>query len=279
MFPDVSAGAAAAPPVTVFTLSDSTGETAEAVARATASQFQPGRVAIERLPRVLEVGQIPRIVERLSQRQPCVIAYTFVVPGFREVLEEAARLQAIPTIDLLSQMILTVAGMLGAAPSPRSGLLHTLDADYFRRMEAIEFAIKFDDGKDPRGLLAADIVLTGVSRTSKTPTCMYLAQNRGIRAGNVPLVRGVAPPPELFQLERGKVIGLTIDPALLYEIRVARLQSMGLPRSSDYAKFDTILAELAFAGDVMHRLGCPIVDVSHKAIEETAAEILLLLRA
>ncbi|MBC7544308.1 MAG: kinase/pyrophosphorylase [Candidatus Sericytochromatia bacterium] len=262
----------------VYTLSDSTGETAEAVARAAASQFPGQRLSIDRLPRVLEVGQIPRIVERLAQRQPCLIGYTFVVPGFREALETAASQHGIPCVDLLGTLIRTMGSMLGMQPSPRSGLLHTLDAEYFARMEAIEFAIKFDDGKDPRGLLAADIVLTGVSRTSKTPTCMYLAQNRGMRAGNVPLVKGVAAPPEMFSLERGRVVGLTIDPALLYEIRVARLAAMGLPRSSDYAKFENILSELQYAGDIMHRLGCPIVDVSHKAIEETASEILLLLR-
>jgi regulator of PEP synthase PpsR (kinase-PPPase family) len=264
--------------VNVFTLSDSTGETAEAVARAASSQFPNQRLTIERLPRVLEEGQIPRIVERLAQRTPCVIAYTFVVPGFREALETAASQYAIPVVDLLGTLMRTVSGLLGTTPSTRSGLLHTLDAEYFKRMEAIEFAIKFDDGKDPRGMLAADIVLTGVSRTSKTPTCMYMAQNRGLKAGNVPLVKGVAPPPELFQLERGRVVGLTIDPALLYEIRVARLAAMGLPRNSEYAKFENILSELQYAGDIMHRLGCPIVDVSHKAIEETASEILLLLR-
>lgn len=266
------------PDLNVFILSDSTGETAEAVVRAGVSQFQGLRVHTERQPRILDVGQIPRIVERLASRKPCLIAYTFVVPGFHEALETAAGYHGIPAIDVLGPLMRTLSGMLGVNPSERSGLLHTLDADYFKRMEAIEFAIKFDDGKDPRGLLGADIVLTGVSRTSKTPTCMYMAQNRGIRAGNVPLVKGVAPPPELFQLERGRVIGLTIDPALLYEIRTARLQSMGLPKGSEYGKFETILAELDFAGDIMRRLGCPIVDVSHKAIEETASEILLLVQ-
>lgn len=265
--------------VTVFTFSDSTGETAETVARAAISQFEAPRVRLERLPRVVDADQLVRMVEVIAERRPCLIAYTFVVPEFNDTLEQEASRLGIPTVDLLGPLIHHLSASLGAPPRRKSGLLHALDAEYYRRMEAIEFAIKFDDGKDPRGVLAADVVLTGVSRTSKTPTCMYLAQNKGIRAGNVPLVINLPPPAELFQLGPGRVVGLTIDPTLLYEIRTARLQSLGLPKTSEYAQFDYISRELDYAADTFKKLGCPIVDVSHKAIEETASEILWLMQA
>jgi len=173
-------------------------------------------------------------------------------------------------------MIDTISSLVEMKPRLESGLNQALDERYFKKIEAIEFAIKFDDGKDPRGILNADIVLIGVSRTSKTPTCMYLAQNRGIKAGNIPIVPGVNPPKELFEIPPDKVIGLIIDPDILIEIRTSRLYSLGLTSSSDYANYERIVEELDYAEGIMRKIKCPIVDVSRKAIEETASDILML---
>ena len=169
-----------------------------------------------------------------------------------------------------------IENVTGSQPHGKPGLVHRMDDDYFRKIEAIEFAVKYDDGKDPRGIMHADIVLIGVSRTSKTPLCMYLAHKR-LKATNIPLVPEVSPPEELFKLPYGKVIGLKIKPDMLNEIRTERLKTMGLMSSADYASIGRILNELDYAEDIMKRIGCPVVDVSNKAIEETASKILKIM--
>ena len=155
----------------------------------------------------------------------------------------------------------------------KAGMIHRLDEEYFKRVEAIEFAVKYDDGKNPIGFLKADIVIVGVSRTSKTPLSMYLAHKR-IKAANLPLVPEVALPPELFQIPARKIVGLIIDPFKLNFIRSERLRSMGLDSNASYANIDRINEELTYARGVMRRLHCPVIDVSSKAIEETANLVL-----
>jgi regulator of PEP synthase PpsR (kinase-PPPase family) len=152
-------------------------------------------------------------------------------------------------------------------------LLRKVDEMYYRRVEAVEFAVRYDDGKDPRGITQADIVLVGVSRTSKTPLSMYLAHKR-VKVANVPLVPEVAPPEELYKVERGKVIGLVIKPELLNNIRTERLKTLGLSGQASYANFERILEELEFADKIMKKLGCPVIDVTNRAVEETASKIL-----
>ena len=177
------------------------------------------------------------------------------------------------TVDVLGPMLNAVAQITGKDPRLEPGLLHKLDEEYFSKVEAIEFAVKYDDGKDPRGILFADIVLIGISRTSKTPLCMYLATKR-IKAANIPLVPEVAPPEELFQLPPRKVIGLTVKPEILNPIRQERLKSLGLAPNADYASMDRILREIDYAEEIMRKIGCPVIDVSNKAVEETASRIL-----
>jgi regulator of PEP synthase PpsR (kinase-PPPase family) len=211
-----------------------------------------------------------------------------VVEELKSVLEEEAANRNLPTVDVLDPMMKAIFKLTGYEPRREPGLLHKLDDDYsrrepgllhkldddyFRKIEAVEFAVKYDDGKDPRGILYADIVLLGVSRTSKTPLCMYLAHKR-LKAANIPLVPEVNPPEELFNLPRGKVIGLTIKPQKLNEIRQERLKTLGLVSNADYASMERILKELDYAENIMKRLGCPIIDVSNKAVEETASRIL-----
>lgn len=259
--------------LTVYTVSDASGETAEMVARAAALQFKGHAVKLVRLPRARTPDQIRGMVTLAAQTH-CIIAFTVVDQALRETLQTEAKAKNIPTADILGSLIKVLSLILGAEPRFEAGLLHFKDEQYFNRMDAIEFAIKYDDGKDPRGLMIADMVLVGVSRTSKTPTCMYLAQHRGIKAANVPLVLNVNPPSELFGLPAGRVIGLTLNARTLHDIRQARLHNLGLGGNASYANLVHIEEELEYAEGIFRRLRCPVVDVTHKAIEETTAEIL-----
>ncbi|MBS2000938.1 MAG: kinase/pyrophosphorylase [Cyanobacteria bacterium SZAS LIN-5] len=261
----------------VFTISDSSGETAEAVARAALVQFQPGRASIYRLPQVRSCQQLAGLVREVSHGN-AVIAYTLVLPEYRETLEKEARKFNIPTVDLLGPLITRISSLTGTAPMSQPGRLHLLDETYFRRIEAVDFAIRFDDGKNPDGITQADVVLTGVSRTSKTPNCMYLAHHYGLKAANVPIVSGVEPPLALFQINPRKIVGLHIDPYLLQDIRTTRAQILGMPTSTDYADPDRIRQEVRQAKKLFRELKCHVIDVSAKAIEETSSEIYLHLR-
>lgn len=256
----------------IYIVSDSLGETAEFVVRAAATQFNSGNFEIRRIPYVNDRGAIAEVIAE-ARNNPGVIAYTLVVPGLREELETLAGKSGIPTVDVLGPLIKALAEATGYEPKLQAGLLHRLDEQYFRRIEAIEFAIKYDDGKDARGLMHADLVLIGVSRTSKTPVSMYLAQKR-IKVANVPLVPEVAPPAELFRLPRRKLIGLTIQPQPLNQIRLERLKALGLTPDAEYANLERIRKEIAYADQLMAQLGCPVIDVTNKAIEETAGKVL-----
>lgn len=265
-------------PLTIYALSDASGQTAEMVAKAAASQFygQPARVV--RLPRLTTVEQARKAVED-AKALPSLLAYTIVEPAIRQALEEEAQRYAVPCVDLLSEAIQGIADRLGVAPKYEPGAMHLKDEEYFKRMEAIDFAIKYDDGKSPSGLKQAELILVGVSRTSKTPTCMYLAQNQGIKTANVPLVPQADPPAILFDLPPGRIVGLTLSPMVLGEIRTSRLASLGLPPEAGYANRGHISDELEKADQVFRRLRCPVVDVTHKAVEETASEIMDMLRS
>ncbi|WP_328793925.1 pyruvate, water dikinase regulatory protein [Heliomicrobium gestii] len=256
----------------MYVVSDSIGETAEFVVRAAASQFDGHGFEIKRVPYVLDQSHIEDIIEEAAAHRS-IIAYTLVIDEQREALLRLAQERQIPTIDVLGPTIERLQKLTNLKPAQKPGLLHQLDEQYFRKVEAIEFAVKYDDGKDPRGILHADMILIGVSRTSKTPVCMYLAHKR-IKAANVPLVPEVAPPEELFQLPRRKVVGLTISPQLLNGIRTERLRALGLAGNADYASHQRILQELEYADSIMKRVGCPIIDVTNKAVEETAARVL-----
>lgn len=248
------------------------GETAEHVARAAASQFDGAELDIRRIPYVTEMEHLEEIVAEAAQEKG-LIAFTLVLPELKKRLLELADAYSVPAVDLLGPMLEAIARITGKTPRLEPGLIRRLDEDYFLKMEAIDFAVKYDNGKDPRGLLYADVVLIGVSRTSKTPVCMYLAHKR-LRAANLALVPEVPLPEELLSLPRGKIIGLTIDADQLYQIRQERLKTMGLPPRADYATMERIQQELSYAHEVMKRLGCPVIDVTNKAVEDTAIKIL-----
>ncbi len=259
----------------VFIVSDSLGETAELVTRAALSQFSGANVEIRRFPMVAKITELLEIVE-LAAQQPTLIVYTLILPDSQQAMTQLAEEKGIVAIDVMGPMMSGFVQVLGRPPRLQPGLIHQMDETYFRRMECVEFAVKHDDAKDPRGFLLADIVLVGVSRCSKTPVSMYLAHRR-FKVANLPLVPELAVPQEVFQVPRGRVVGLRIDPLKLAQIRVERVRTMGLIRDSKYANLEQILVELDWAERTFKRLGCPVVDVTNKAIEETAVRVLELI--
>jgi len=256
----------------IYALSDSIGETAEMIARATASQFKNDHFEIIRIPYIKTVQQIEKIIEDATIHNS-VICHTIVNPELRAALSSLSERCGIPAIDVMGPMIDAVQRVSGLVPKLKPGLIHKLDEEYFKRVAAVEFAVKYDDGKNPWGLLKADVVLVGVSRTSKTPLSMYLAHKK-IKVANVPMVPEVAPPEQLFKVPTERIVGLIIDPAKLNGIRAERLTSMGLNPESAYADFARITHEVEYARSIMYKLKCPIIDVSNKAIEETANKIM-----
>ncbi|MBS3970403.1 MAG: kinase/pyrophosphorylase [Clostridia bacterium] len=255
----------------VFVVSDSLGETAELVAKAVASQFNLSDIEIRRFPYVNNKQQVKEIISQ-SEGYNCLIAYTLVIPELKEYLEELVNEMGLEAVDILSPMLRAMERLLNKPPKLEPGLLRKLDEQYFKRVEAIEFAVKYDDGKDPKGLVKADIVLVGISRTSKTPLSMYLAHKR-IKCANVPLVPEVSPPEELYKV-KNKVVGLIIDPYHLYEIRKERLKTLGLTSNANYAAVERIIKELEYSDAVMKKIGCPVINVTNKAVEETASTIM-----
>jgi [pyruvate, water dikinase]-phosphate phosphotransferase / [pyruvate, water dikinase] kinase len=256
----------------VYVVSDSIGETAELVTRAALSQFNGARVEIFRIPYVENEEAVHDVIVQ-AQGQRCIIVYTLVFPELRALMSAKTAEAGIPSVDIMGPMMDALTSIVTGEPRLQPGLVHQLDEEYFRRVEAIEFAVKYDDGRDPRGLLKADTVLIGVSRTSKTPVCLYLA-NRGIKVANVPLVPEIPEPEELSLLPKGRVIGMQIDPSVLRRIREERLRTLGLTMGADYADPTRIESEVDHAAGVFRKLGCPVVDVTSRAVEETASRVL-----
>mgnify|MGYP001572252076 CR=1 FL=1 len=258
---------------TIFVVSDSTGETAERVVRAALLQFPQQRVRMRLFTRVRDPEAVKDVLEKARQARAMVV-FTLVSPDLREYFHEIAAQELIEAIDVIGQLIHKVGTYLDQTPLNRPTATMPLSEEYFRRVEAIEFAVKSDDGKEPRNLRKADLVLTGVSRTSKTPLSTYLA-GRGLRVANVPLVLGVPPPPELAEVPPEKVVALTIQVAKLLEIRKARLVQLGMPPDANYGLHDHVLAELEYADEIFaDHPGWMVIDVSGRAIEETATIIL-----
>jgi [pyruvate, water dikinase]-phosphate phosphotransferase / [pyruvate, water dikinase] kinase len=256
----------------VYVVSDSVGETAEFVVKAVASQFNGGHVDIRRSSYVEDTEDIEDVI-LLAKQMNSVIAYTIVIPSLKQYLDQRTQEEGIIAVDLMNPLMEAFSKKFNKQPNHQPGMMRKLDEEYFRKIEAIEFAVKYDDGRDPRGILRADIVLIGVSRTSKTPLSMYLAHKR-LKVANVPLVPEVPAPDELFEVPRNKCVGLIISPDKLNDIRKERLKALGLTSQANYASFDRILKELDYAEKIMKRVGCPIINVSNKAIEETANLIL-----
>ena len=264
----------ASQPVELHIVSDSTGETAARLVTALEAQF-PDQVFEEvRHPRVETFDDLQLAVNRARGR-PAVMVYTLVDPDLRGWMRTLCRRSRLHYCDLLGHPIESIAKVSGMAAKMKPGARPPLNSAYFKRMEAIEFAVKYDDGVGS-GLAAADIVLVGVSRTSKTPLSIYLGY-LGQKAANVPVVKGIEPPAELFTIDQLKIVGLTIDAERLAEIRTSRLRSLGgTGQSRRYAELLEIYDELEQAEALHRRLGCPVIDVTGLSIEETAHRVVRL---
>lgn len=261
----------------IYVLSDSTGETAERVTRATLLQFPDKKVRLKIERRVRDRRALTAILQQAADVGALVV-FTLVRPELRDhFYEEAARLY-VQHVDVIGTLLVQIGRHLGASPVNIPSAELPLSAEYFRRVEAIEFAVKSDDGKEPRNLHKADLVLCGVSRTSKTPLSTYLA-GRGLKIANMPLVLGVDPPRELLELPGYRVIGLTIGVDQLLDIRKHRLQQLGMPPDANYGLREHVKAEIEYAHAIFRdNPEWMVVDVTNCAIEETATIILEALK-
>jgi len=254
-------------------LSDSTGETAEKVVRAALLQFPQAGVQIRLHTRVRTKEVAHPILERAA-REGALLVFTVVSPELREFIHSMTAELKIEAIDVIGALIGKLGTFLEREPINLPSAMLPLSEEYFRRIEAVEFAVKSDDGKEPRNFKKADLVLVGVSRTSKTPLSTLLAQ-RGLKVANLPLVLGVSPPHELFEAPQDRIVGLTIGIEQLCEIRQARLRQLGMPPETNYAMREHVRQELEFAQSIFRaHAEWPVVDVTGRAIEETAVIIL-----
>jgi regulator of PEP synthase PpsR (kinase-PPPase family) len=258
-------------PLEIHVVSDSTGETAARFAEAVERQFPDEEFEIVRHPRITSVDDVQLAAARARGRR-AVLMYTLVENEFRDAMRTLCRRYRLHYCDLLGHPIDAVARVSGQPATMTPAAQPVLDSSYFKRMAAIEFAVRFDDGVGAGGLADADIVLVGVSRSSKTPLSIYLGY-LGYKTANVPIVPGVEPPHELEEIDPIKIVGLTIDAENLAEIRSERARGMrGAKRR--YADLAEIYAELERAEEIHRRLGCPVIEVSNLAIEETARRII-----
>ncbi|MEJ7568952.1 MAG: pyruvate, water dikinase regulatory protein [Gaiellaceae bacterium] len=259
--------------VELHIVSDSTGETATRLVQALEAQFPEQPFEEVRHPRVETIDDLRLAINRAKGR-PAVMVYTLVDRELRESMRALCRSSKIHYCDILGHPIASIAKVSGMAAKMSPGARPPLNSAYFKRMEAIEFAVKFDDGVGS-GLHEADVILVGVSRTSKTPLSIYLGY-MGYKAANVPLVKGIKPPAELHDVEPAKIVGLTIDAEKLGEIRTARVKTMGGGQNKGYSELLEIYEELEEAAALHRRLGCPVIDVTGLSIEETAHRVIRL---
>lgn len=256
--------------LTIFVLSDSLGETAESVALAASSQFKE-EFKLIKIPKVANKDDIDKVISEAKNRR-CVIFFTLVQKELHDYLEEKAEKENVLYFDILGPAISMLQEITEQPPCFETGRWRLTDSNYYKRVEALEFAVKHDDGRSIQDIKKADLVLIGVSRTSKTPLSIYLAL-RGLKVANVPLIYGLEPPSEIFDISPKKIIGLTIDPEPLAKIRAQRTEVLRA-RNNGYSKMRSVLNEIQQGEAVMKKIGCRLINVTNKAVEETASEIL-----
>jgi [pyruvate, water dikinase]-phosphate phosphotransferase / [pyruvate, water dikinase] kinase len=270
--------------INLHLVSDATGETLNAIARATTVQFEHADIVYHRWSLIRTRFQLHRVLEGV-EHEPGPVLSTLVDRAMRAELETTCRRLNVPLVNVLEPVMNLLQEYIGEQATARPGRQYVLNADYFRRIDAMHYVLAHDDGQQQPGLAEADVVLVGVSRSSKTPTCFYLA-NRGIKAANIPLVPNLAEPPGL-DTTQCPVIGLTLEADALIEIRRHRLRLIasgnpaGIVRqnSTDYVDEDAVKAELLWARRLCTRRGWPVIDVTRRSIEETAATVLQLMEA
>ena len=261
-------------------VSDATGETLNSIARATVSQFEQASIVYHRWSLVRTRFQLHRVLEGI-EAEPGPVLSTLLDRGLRDDLARVCERLELSVVNVLDPVLSMLQEQIGEQAASRPGRQYVLDADYFRRIDAMHFVLAHDDGQAQAGIAEADVILVGVSRSSKTPTSFYLA-NRGVKAANVPLVPGLPDPPGLAE-PRCPVIGLTLDPRALIEIRRHRLRMIGQSPmrqdTNDYIDAESVKEELLWARRLCNRRGWPVIDVTQRSIEETAATVLQLMEA
>jgi regulator of PEP synthase PpsR (kinase-PPPase family) len=263
-------------PRPVFILSDGTGDTGEKMVRAALHQFKGYLVHLRVFPNVGERDHLERLIQRAAHEEALLFT-TLVSEEMRTAAQEIANGHGVPCVDLLGDLLSSISAFLAAPPQGVPGRMHQADEAYFRRVEAVEFTVKADDGKEPRMLRDADIVLVGVSRTSKTPLSVFLA-HKGYKVSNVPIVLDRPFPDQLGQVNPRRIFALTIAPESLQAIRHHRISTMRLPGRSNYSEMGYILEEIDWAeGLFRKRPSWPVIDVTRKAVEETASIIIKIL--
>jgi [pyruvate, water dikinase]-phosphate phosphotransferase / [pyruvate, water dikinase] kinase len=267
-------------------VSDSTGETVTTVARAGVSQFE-GVIPVEHVWSFVRTrAQIEKVLS-FVEALPGLVIFTLVSPDLRRTLQDGCRALGTPCVPVMDPIVAALSSLLGAESRPQIGRQHAMDAGYFSRIEAMNFMFRHDDGQFAWELDQADVVLVGVSRTSKTPTSVYLA-NRGVKAANVPVIPDCPVPPEIERLEGPLIVGLTINPEFLVQIRMNRLRQLGADDQSvpaalariggDYAELERVQAEVVYARRLFARHGWPVIDVTRRSVEETAAAIFQMIQ-
>jgi len=256
----------------IYICSDNVGETAQAVAKATLRQFQMEDIKLKRFSQLQYEEEIRTIVQEAAAIQALII-YTLVQPELREMMRLEAALCNVQAVDIMGPAMKGFVHTFHDPPRRNPKLPHAMDEEYYRRIEAMEYAVRNDDGKNLTELAHADLVLIGVSRTSKTPLSIYLA-HKGYKTANIPIVPEVQPPDILQHIETKRLIGLTMNAEQLVRIREARLHDLGLSSGAKYAELARVELELQHAQQFMERIGCMIIDVTDRAIEETSEIII-----
>lgn len=257
-------------------VSDSTGGTLNSVVKACLAQFEGVEVTQHFWPLVRTQRQLQAVIEQFRDH-PGPVLYTLVDEGLTQMLEKHCQALEVPALSILHPVLKLMSGAFGRRSAAEPGLQHKLNAEYFARMDAVDYALHHDDGqRNDRDLADADVILVGVSRTSKTPTCVYLA-NRGVKAANVPYVPGIPFPERILGLEKPLFVALTAAPERLIEVRRNRLQNFGQHHETDYLNPEKVQEETKEARRFYTKNGWPVIDVTRRSVEETAAEILTLL--
>lgn len=258
--------------ITIFVISDSAGETASKLAQATMAQYPT--VDFELIRRTfIQNQEALNLALNDAKSLNAMVIYTIINPDLVQLTQDFCEENQLYSMNVLTPPVEEVAKRTGVQPTGEPGALHHLNKNYFKRIKAMEFAVKYDDGKDPKGFLKADIVLLGVSRTSKTPLSLFLA-NKNLKVANLPLVPQAQIPEQLWQVDPKKIVGLTNDPAVLNGIRKERMRAYGLDPDTAYSDIDKIKEELEFANKLYKKLGCVVINVATLSIEETASMIL-----
>lgn len=261
----------------IFAVSDATGKTCMTVVNAALSQFRTTEVILETTANVRSIKQIREIIAR-AVKVNGIIIYTMVADNLRQKIDELGRMNGIPTVDVLGPVLIRFSDLLEISPLAQPGLFRQLDDEYFKRIEAVDFTIKHDDSLGLNTMDQSEIVLVGVSRTTKTPVSIYLSY-RGWKVANIPIIHNQPLPSQLFQVNQRKVIGLTINPGFLQLVRIERQRKLKCPELKNYTDLDLIKQELSYALRLYQLHNWPIINVTNKSIEETSTEVMRILHA